>query len=84
MATGITAKEHMAASSWVRVSEAALGLALRRLSPSSVLAHWNSWEGAEASSLPEPDLKTSQRLVVNVQLGTEHWMTTMTKRSTVS
>ena len=63
MATGIIAKERMAASSWVRVPEAALGLALRRLSPSSVPAHWNSWEGAEASSMPEPDLKTSQRLV---------------------
>ena len=44
MATGITAKERMAASSWVRVPEAALGLALRRLSPSSVPSHWNSWE----------------------------------------
>ena len=53
----------MAASSWVRVSEAALGFALRRLSPSSVPAHWNRWEGTEESSMPEPDSKTSQRLV---------------------
>jgi len=39
VATGTTAKERMAASSWSRVSEAALGLALSRLSPSSVPAH---------------------------------------------
>ena len=63
MATGIIAKERMAASSSVRHSEAAFALALRRLSPSSGPAHWKSWEGAEASLMPEPDLKTSQRLV---------------------
>ena len=53
----------MAESSWDTVSEAALGLALKRLSPSLVPAHWNSWEGAEASLIPEPDRNSSQRLV---------------------
>ena len=42
---------------------AALGLAFRRLSPRSVPVHWKSLEGAEASSMPDPDWKTSQRLV---------------------
>ena len=63
VATGIIAKERMVASSSVRFSEAAFGLALRMLSSSSGPAHWKSWEGAEASLMPEPDLKTSQHLV---------------------
>lgn len=63
VATGIIAKERLAASRPVRFSEAAFGFALRRLSPSSGPAHWKSWEGAEALLIPEPDLKTSQRLV---------------------
>lgn len=61
--SGITAKEHMAVNSWDRVSELALGLASKRLSPSSVPVHWNSWEGTEVYSMPEPKQKTSQCLV---------------------
>ena len=46
VAIGMTARDRMAASSSGRLLEAAFGLAFRRLSPSSVPAHWNSWEGA--------------------------------------
>ena len=63
VATGITANERMAASNVGRDSSDIFGLALRRLSPSSVSAHWNNWEVADASSIPDLDLKTSQRRV---------------------
>ena len=63
VATGITARERMASSRSGKVLEAASGLALRRLSPSSFSAHWNNWEGADASSMPDPVRNTSQRRV---------------------
>jgi len=43
--------------------EAACGLAFRRLSPSSISAHWNNWEGADSSLMSDPVRKTSQRRV---------------------
>ena len=63
VATGKFPSNFIAASSWGRVSPATLGLTLRTLSPNSIPAHRKSWEGADASSIPYPDRKTSQRCV---------------------
>ena len=57
---GITANERMAASSRGKDSVAAFGFPLRRLSPGSVPAHWNSWEGVEVLPTLDPVRKTSQ------------------------
>ena len=37
-----------------RDSDVMLGFVLRRLSPSSAPAHWKSWDGPDASSIPDP------------------------------
>ena len=50
----------MAASSRGKDLVAAFEFALRRLSPGSVPAHWNSWEGVEVSLTLDPVRKTSQ------------------------
>ena len=63
VAAGITAGERIVAGSQGKDSIAALGFALRRLSPCSPPAHWNSWESAEVSLTQDPVRKTSQHLV---------------------
>ena len=68
MATGVTANERMTAIKCGSDSDAALGLAFNRLSPSSGSAHWNSWNGAWVSWMPEPVRKTSQR-----RMNTSHY-----------
>lgn len=63
VAPGITVGERIIAGSWGKDSIAALGFVLRRLSPCSPAAHWNSWESAEVSLTFDPVWKTSQHLV---------------------
>ena len=53
----------MAASSRGKDSAAVFGFALRKLSPGSVPAHWNSWEGAEVSLILDSVQKISQHLL---------------------
>ena len=53
----------MADSSSRRDCDVACLLAFKMLSPSAGPAHWKSWDGADASSIPEPELNTSQRRV---------------------
>ena len=62
VATGITARERMAARRVGKVSDVIPGFVLRRLSPSSAPEHWKSWDGADASSIPDPLRNSSQRL----------------------
>ena len=52
----------MAARRVGKVSDVIPGFVLRRLSPSSAPEHWKSWDGADASSIPDPLRNSSQRL----------------------
>ena len=81
VATGITARERLASSRSGKVVDAACGLALRRLSPSSFSAHWNNWEGADSSSMPDPVRKTSQRRVNKFHSSVETPMFTLGRSS---
>ena len=61
VATGITARERIADKRLSRDSDVACWFAFKILSPSAGPARWKSWDGADASVMPEPERNTCQR-----------------------
>ena len=61
VATGITARERTADKRLSRDSDVVCWCALKILSPSAGPGHWKSWDGADASVMPDPEWNTCQR-----------------------